>query len=146
MRGVSLRSTTCKRMVTVPGGELRCTGNLCSERHSRPEAASSARGLLTIQTACKTSPCFFSRKKKIEIKHHRDSRIFCARSRCNVFSSSSSRWIALSFCNPIKIFISLLLGYTDCAVFIHTRVYKKKQILRNKILLRNFKRFKLLYK
>lgn len=30
--GVSLRSTTCKRMVTVPGGELRCTGNLCSKR------------------------------------------------------------------------------------------------------------------
>lgn len=35
--GVSLRSTTCKGMVTIPGGELRCTGNLCSERHSRPE-------------------------------------------------------------------------------------------------------------
>lgn len=27
---MSLRSTTCKGMVTVPGGELRCTGNLCS--------------------------------------------------------------------------------------------------------------------
>lgn len=37
--GVSLRSTTCKRMVTVPGGELRCTGNLCSERERGRERA-----------------------------------------------------------------------------------------------------------
>lgn len=44
--GVSLRSTTCKGMLIVPGGELRCTGNLCSERHSRTEVGER---LLTIK-------------------------------------------------------------------------------------------------
>lgn len=38
-RRVSLGSTTCKRMVTIPGGELRCTGNLCSGTFVRTSAS-----------------------------------------------------------------------------------------------------------
>lgn len=64
--GVSLRSTTCKGMVTIPGGELRCTGNLCNERHSLPEAR-----LLDHKRLAKHRPAFFSngREKKKETKN-----------------------------------------------------------------------------
>ena len=64
--GVSLRSTTCKGMVTVPGGELRCTGNLCSERPLRLEAER----LFDHKPLAKHRRAFFSRdkrKKKKEI-------------------------------------------------------------------------------
>jgi len=64
--GVSLRSTTCKGMLTVPGGELRCTGNLCSERHSRPEVGER---LLTINRLRNIAQLFHEEKKIKHIGH-----------------------------------------------------------------------------
>jgi len=69
--GVSLRSTTCKGMVTVPGGELRCTGNLCSERHSRPEVGER---LLDHKPLAKHRLSSQGNKKK-EMKNRTNSRI-----------------------------------------------------------------------
>lgn len=85
--GVSLRSTTCKGMVTVPGGELRCTGNLCSERHSRPEVGE--RDCLTINRLQNIAVLSSSNKKERNKKKRRVDRTwtveFSARDRCDIF-------------------------------------------------------------
>jgi len=69
-------------MLTVPGGELRCTGNLCSERHSRAEVGER---LLTINRLRNIAQLFHEGKKS----NTASKRIF-PQTADALFSSSSS--------------------------------------------------------
>lgn len=104
--GVSLRSTTCKRMVTVPGGELRCTGNLCSERERGRDRAP-----LSFESqraaADHKPPAKHRRAFSLEKKSNTSGRFFHAqlmryfRHRSRQLVSSIYNLIAKSVCSPL---------------------------------------------